>query len=332
MAIPLSRNRGIIHGFIHSQVLSVDFSIYLARAVACGIFVEGVLEGFVASFVSIDVETANADVSSICQIGVARFENGRYARHDTWLIDPEDDFDAVNVNIHGIDERIVRGAPRFKELFEQIRADIEGQIIAHHTHFDRVSISRASEKSGLLPLDARWLDTAKVARRTWPEVSRSGFGLAALAQRFEIQFKHHDAGEDARTCGLILAEAMACKGMSIDEWLDCVEMPLTPVQSIKRDGVQDGPLDGEVFAFTGALSIARADAANLAHALGAGVTSTVSGKTTVLVVGDQDVSKLAGHRKSSKHRKAEKLIAGGQDLRIIRETDFVSMTSCVAKA
>jgi DNA polymerase-3 subunit epsilon len=40
------------------------------------------------------------------------------------------------------------------------------------------------------------------------------------------------------------------------------------------------------------------------------------------VVGDQDVTRLAGHSKSSKHRKAEELIAKGVPIRILRESDF----------
>lgn len=48
----------------------------------------------------------------------------------------------------------------------------------------------------------------------------------------------------------------------------------------------------------------------------------VTKNTTILVVGDQDVRKLAGQEKSSKHRKAEDLIKKGQAIRIIRETDF----------
>lgn len=42
----------------------------------------------------------------------------------------------------------------------------------------------------------------------------------------------------------------------------------------------------------------------------------------VLVVGDQDILKLAGHDKSIKHRKAEQLIANGQNIKIIGESDF----------
>jgi DNA polymerase-3 subunit epsilon len=42
----------------------------------------------------------------------------------------------------------------------------------------------------------------------------------------------------------------------------------------------------------------------------------------MLVVGDQDVARLAGHSKSSKHRKAEQLMSMGTSIRILRETDF----------
>lgn len=64
-------------------------------------------------FVAIDVETANARMRSICQIGVVVFEDGRETASDVALIDPEEEFDAINVAIHGIDEARVAGAKRF---------------------------------------------------------------------------------------------------------------------------------------------------------------------------------------------------------------------------
>ncbi len=92
--------------------------------------------------------------------------------------------------------------------------------------------------------------------------------------------------------------------------------------SINRDGNPEGELFGEVLVFTGALEIPRKDAANLASSLGCTVTAGVTKKTTLLVVGDQDITKLAGKPKSSKHLKAEQLILKGQPIRIIGESDF----------
>ena len=81
----------------------------------------------------------------------------------------------------------------------------------------------------------------------------------------------------------------------------------------------------EVVVFTGALGIARADAADLATAAGFEVGRSVTRRTTLLVVGDTDLRKLAGRTKSSKHRKAEKLALAGQSIRIIGESDFLSI-------
>lgn len=75
------------------------------------------------------------------------------------------------------------------------------------------------------------------------------------------------------------------------------------------------------------MSISRTEAANLAANIGCSVGSGVTKKTTLLVVGDQDISKFAGKDKSNKHTKAEELILKGQDIRIIKESDFVELVN-----
>ncbi|MFK7852008.1 MAG: BRCT domain-containing protein [Akkermansiaceae bacterium] len=77
--------------------------------------------------------------------------------------------------------------------------------------------------------------------------------------------------------------------------------------------------------FTGALSMPRREAADVAAQAGCEVISGVTKKTTLLVVADQDVSKLNGKTKSSKHLKAEALIQKGTKIRILRESDFISL-------
>ena len=64
------------------------------------------------NFVALDVETANPDFSSICQVGVVVFQDGKLL--DSWesLVNPEDYFDEMNISIHGINERSVRSAPK----------------------------------------------------------------------------------------------------------------------------------------------------------------------------------------------------------------------------
>ena len=79
--------------------------------------------------------------------------------------------------------------------------------------------------------------------------------------------------------------------------------------------------------FTGALSIPRNQAAELAAQIGCDVSQTVTQSTTILVVGQQDIRKLAGQLKSSKQRKVEELIRKGQTIRILGEQDFFSLVN-----
>jgi DNA polymerase-3 subunit epsilon len=275
-------------------------------------------------FVAIDVETANADLSSICQVGVSSFENGK--PQDQWksLVNPEDYFDDINISIHGIDEKKVRSSPNWAKIYPNVSSRLSGEIVVSHTSFDRVALCRACEKSKLPICQCQWLDSAKVVRRAWPKFARSGYGLGSVAEEFGIKYVPHDALDDARCAGEILLRAMAESGLGIEQWLDRVKhsINLANDEPITRKGDPDGPLYGEVLVFTGTLSMLRHEAADLASAAGCEVATGVTKHTTLLVVGDQDIRRLAGHEKSSKHRKAEELINIGQAIRILAESDF----------
>jgi DNA polymerase-3 subunit epsilon len=201
--------------------------------------------------------------------------------------------------------------------------------VASHTPFDQVAVARVIEKYDLEYFDCAWLDTARVARRAWPEFSQRGYGLANVARKLGISFVAHNAEEDARAAGEILAYAMKETGMAISEWLDRVRKPINPsATSIATDGNPEGHLYGEVVVFTGALTIPRRLAAQMAADAGCKVVSSVGESATLLVIGDQDIRRLAGQEKSSKHRRAEELMARGQAIRILGESDFSRLVAC----
>ncbi len=281
------------------------------------------------SFLALDVETANADYSSICQIGIAEIVDGKVKNEWCTLINPEAYFDPFNVSIHGINESDVKGAPTFDKIHSELVERISGRITIHHMPFDKIAISRACAEYNLNNIDAKWLDSAKMVRRTWEQFAYRGYGLANIADFLKIHFEHHDALEDAKTAAKVVSYACEQTQMSIEDWYERVSRPIhvsfggSP--DIKLEGNPEGPLYGEVIVFTGALSLPRREAANIAAALGCNVGDSVTKKTTILVVGTQDASKLAGYDKSSKHRKAEGLIAEGKGIRILSEKDFIAM-------
>jgi DNA polymerase-3 subunit epsilon len=278
-------------------------------------------------FIAVDVETANADMASICAIGAATFENGQLSSEWYSLVDPDDHFDPVNVFIHGIDESMVAGAPTYRDVASAVAQLLGDAVVVTHTHFDRVAMHQAAHRWTIEPPRCNWVDSARMARRTWAECARSGYGLADVCRRIGYEFQPHDALEDAKAAGQVLLAAMAETALDLEGVLRRVRQPIDPSNvssggAIKRQGNPNGPLFGEVVVFTGALEISRREAADLAASVGCEVAQGVTKATTLLVVGDLDVKRLAGHDKSSKHRKVEELMARGFPIRIIRETDF----------
>jgi len=293
------------------------------------------LERGCLDFVAVDVETANADVTSICQIGIVRYKAGVLVAEWESLVDPQDYFDAVNVSIHGINEGAVAGAPEFSKIAATLASWCEGAVVVSHTHFDRVSLTRSWQRHGAIGPQCEWLDTARVARRTWPECARKGYGLSNVCGIIGYVFDHHNALEDAKAAAQVLMAASETTGLDVHGWLMRVRQPIGPMSShghpMTYAGNPDGPMYGEVLVFTGALSMLRREAADCAARVGCQVESGVTKRTTLLVVGDHDVLKLRGHLKSSKHRKAEALIAEGAPIRILRESDFSAMVSLLDK-
>jgi len=280
-------------------------------------------------FVAVDVETANPNMSSICQIGLVRFEDGRETACESVLVDPQDYFDPYNVEVHGIDEEAVRGAETFAELHNWLCGWTAGEVVVCHTHFDRVAFQQACDNCEIAALACTWLDSARVARRAWPQFAQRGYGLANVAAHCGISFEHHDALEDARAAGLIVLKAIEHTGHDIETWLKQVRRSMSQGEATRRASDGDGALLGEAVVFTGALQVPRREAADRAAMAGADVMPGVTRKTTMLVVGDQDIAKLNGYDKSGKHLKAEALIAAGQQIRIIGETDFLVLSAIV---
>jgi len=180
----------------------------------------GEQERILVTFNTIDVETASSDYASICQIGIVFVRNGRI--QDQWesLVNPECRFSSRNTRIHGIDDRQVRNSPVLPVLHRELENRLRGSVLVSHTSFDRTALNRAWQRYGLEPIAVRWLDSARIARHTWPDrYARRGYGLGQIAADLNISFRHHDALEDARAASEIVRRACAASKRGIEDWL-----------------------------------------------------------------------------------------------------------------
>jgi DNA polymerase-3 subunit epsilon len=156
------------------------------------------------TFVAIDVETANPDRASICQVGAVAVQDGEIVDTLDTLIDPETYLDPWNIEIRGISESTVHGAPCFPDIASRLREFVNDRVVASHTPFDRTACDRVHERYELQSPDRTWLDTARVSRRAWTQFATRGYGLSNVAKHCGIEFRHHSAVEDARAAALIL--------------------------------------------------------------------------------------------------------------------------------
>lgn len=273
-------------------------------------------------FIALDVETACMDRASICQIGIACVKNDNAIETFSMLINPQTGFDGFNIQLHGIGPEHVQDAPLFPEAMEKMLPLLSRHHLIQHSSFDRTAMIAACNFNGLEPPDLQWSDSVLIARRAWPEFKgKGGHGLSSLKEKLDLKFQHHDAGEDARAAAEIVLRAEARLELSFDKILSANSSNHYK-QVIAKSGNPNGSLTGGTVVFTGALSIQRREAAKLAADAGLNVKVNVGKDTTYLVVGDQDQSVLAGHTKSTKHRKAEELQNAGHPIQIIAESVF----------
>lgn len=302
-------------------------------------------------FVALDFETANAKRSSACSVGIAVVENGKIVETRHWLIKPYPNyFNAINVQIHGIQPADVAGAPTFDVVYEELLPYIDGKIVvAHNASFDISVLRNSLDTYDTSYGKFKFLCTCKLGKALVPKLG--SYRLDVLCNRYQIDFQHHNAEADAMACAKLLLKiasenhcdniADLCKlaDLSLGKCEDFFYKPcnchkVAPAPKAKRKISEvnateacycDDDFDGKKFVFTGTLmSMTRDKAHEIVVAGGGSVANSVSSKTNFLITGLQ-TSPLLKDTLSSKEKKALDLVAQGADLQIIDEGDFLKL-------
>jgi DNA polymerase-3 subunit epsilon len=275
------------------------------------------------NYVVLDLETANPDCASICQVGIVHVEEGEIAGTLSRLVDPEDVFDPWNIKVHGIHPRHVEGHPTFPALWDDLAARIEGRIVVTQGSFDRTAIGRACARYGLPMVAAHWLDNTTVVRRTWTQFAKRGYSLGNLAAHFGIDFRHHDALEDAIATAHIFRRALAESGKTASQWHAEISAGASGRSTLVRRGEAGARFSGQVVVFTGRMRIRRAEAVRRAAERGFSIETAITPATTLLCVGREGPVL----HKSTKLREAERLAAGGHPVSVVGEDEFWQLLS-----
>lgn len=161
-------------------------------------------------FIALDVETACGDSASICQIGIACVGYDDTIQIWTTYVDPEMPFAPFNIDLHGIGPNTVRDAQTFAQIWPNMLPLLSRHPMVQHSRFDEHAINAACKTHSLPRPRLTWHNSVSIARAAWPELKgNGGHGLANLKQVLNLEFQHHDAGEDARAAALVVLRAQA---------------------------------------------------------------------------------------------------------------------------
>lgn len=310
-------------------------------------------------FVALDLETANSDYASICEIGLVRFSNGTPVDSMSSFVSLPDELDYFeNTWIHGITERNCIGAPDFKEVIDNAQRFIGGSpVVAHYTGFDMAAIRKASTLGGLAYPVMDYYCTVVMSRKALRGKLVS-FRLQAIADYFELEFEQeHRAEGDAQAAGRIAAKLMEINdvgsfielarilqvnpgklGPSLDErcqtistspaYRDLSDEEKARLAELQRRVLGVEELDpsrdfyGKKVVLTGALqSMTRHQAKAVLESVGAIVTDSVSKATSYVIQGEQKPEEIEAGG-SRKEKQAAKLLSEGVDIEVIPEQDF----------
>ncbi|MBM3758508.1 MAG: hypothetical protein FJW38_31615 [Acidobacteria bacterium] len=306
-------------------------------------------------FTAIDVETANGDRASVCAVGLAVVENGQVVRRVRQVIRPQPlVFDPFNISIHGITERDVADAPTFAEYWPTLWSNVQGPLAAHNASFDTSCLRRALDQSGTPYPETDYYCTRVVSRLAWPQ--HPTYALDYIAQSLGIVFQHHDAGEDAAACALILlatcrqvnASTLAdlqdalgvrvgklfmggywpCGGPSVPRVHENRKLRwrASDIHPSREPQDDSHPFCGKVFVFTGALSsMERRQAMQAVVDCGGICRDAVNAETEYLVLGQEGFRGYQAGHKSAKMRKVEEMRGKGAPIEIMSESDFLSL-------
>lgn len=314
------------------------------------------------NFVALDLETANSNYASICEIGLVRFEDGRPTERWTQLIAPPEDLNYFeNTWIHGITEDDVKDAPTFRQVQADLSEFIAGEpVVAHYSGFDMSAIRKASDWNGLAYPDMTYYCTVVLSRKALKGELLS-FKLQTVADYFDLGFEQvHRADSDAATAGEIAVRLMNLRkaddlqlladdlgvragrlGAGLDLRCTAISIPkkyenISPGEKAKLVALQreiwgadeldpSGDFFDKKVVMTGTLrSMNRDRATALLESVGARITSSVTKKTDFVVQGFQQPAEIAAGG-SNKEKQARALLEAGVEIEVIQEEDFLRM-------
>ena len=193
------------------------------------------------SFVVVDVETTGSRSTAgdrITEVAVVRVRDGRAEMIFETLVNPERPIPPAVMALTNITWEMVRHAPRFADICDQLLGALEGSVfVAHNAGFDWRFISNEVSRATRRPLVGQRLCTVRMARHFLPQLRRRN--LDSLSDYYGIvNSARHRAGGDAMATAKVflrfLKEARSRECDSLDDLQRLLRAPTTRRKKRRR--------------------------------------------------------------------------------------------------
>lgn len=167
-------------------------------------------------FVVFDLETtglnsspASGIMDRIIEIGAYKIIDGEIKESFTTFVNPMRRLSDEIINLTGIDQQTVDGAPAYEKVMPDFFKFIDGCYLVGHNaaNFDYKFIDYYCSQCGYVP-ERRLFDTIPLAQSL---LRLSNYKLNTVADRFGITFNHHRAADDALVTAKIFIELIKIK-------------------------------------------------------------------------------------------------------------------------
>lgn len=285
---------------------------------------------FLKDYTVIDLETTGlvTAYNDIIEMSAIRVRDGEVSETFTSLAAPHREIDEFIVQLTGITNEMVSGAPSIEEILPSFLEFIGGDVlVGHNINFDYNFIYDKSKAYLKRTISNDYVDTMRISRYAIPALANYKLETVSDALGVEQRSAHRALDDCNTTMCCYKALERKCTASGIDLELIHRRKRSPRAKDFESDkDASDSPIYDCEVVVTGRLeSMTRSQFMQFVSDHGGLNRDTVTKKTKYLVLGNNDYCSSITDGKSSKQKKAEQLMIKGQDLAILDEETFFDM-------
>ncbi|RPD90486.1 hypothetical protein EGK75_01260 [Neisseria weixii] len=226
--------------------------------------------------------------------------------------------------VHGIPYAELQNSPTWPQVQEMLLDVIKGRpILIYNAPFDVRMMNQTAYLNGYYEVEYNTVCLMKLFSE-WHTAS-----TGQERKRHRLSYAAEHCGVTVNNAHRALADCLTTLGvfkymLKNSENLFDLSSYKTRNKRITVTANESGRLFGQTVVITGDLSLPRAELQQIAADAGCNCTSSVSKNTTILVLGETNLSAVKDGM-SSKERKARELQAAGYPIRILSESEFMAL-------